>query len=299
VHPSLRLPVCPQQVVCRNKVLCLHQTYALPDDSDVDVELGIDPLLENNMYLVLHMTDNSGGQRLSIGVDWTGTWWIANNLGRTALLMALMVCSVIWQLRPMTDQVQSATAKHYLTRGNELSIAVLTIAAGYTVYDDFAGSIQRTTETPHAVSIMMGVLMVVSVCIEAVVLLHGHLFPGADTVDIRHLTFSAMLCQTILLVSMGASAHDMQTLTASGAALVWLYTVGYDSAMAFMSRRVVVQTAHAVAFIAASPLLLTGGIMPVLVLLNFKNVVHAVLAILLSAIVVLIGADNAIRTLRS
>jgi hypothetical protein len=39
--------------------------------------------------------------------------------------------------------------------------------------------------------------------------------------------------------------------------------------------------------------------MPVLVLLNFKNVVHAVLAILLSAIVVLIGADNAIRTLRS
>ena len=226
IFPSLKINVCPGRYIYRaNDQFKVESVYKLTD-TNVDVIIGIDPLLENNDRLVFNFDNTT--DTTSFGIALAGSsFWTADPI-RAAISLIIALIALNWPMIPVDAMSYSMTAWHELQVANVVSTIFMVMSSTYFMFDDVIESMVVMSGLDDGPSAVIVFMLFIAIVFHAGCIIHAQL--TMDTVSVKRISivslfYSALICETIILLSCGATDYDMPALYAVASSMVWSFVV--------------------------------------------------------------------------
>lgn len=227
IFPSLKISVCPGRYIYRaNDQFRVQAVYKLTAEDEAGVIIGVDPLLENDERLVFNFDNTT--DTTSFGIALAGSsFWTADPI-RAAASLIIALIALNWPMIPVDAMSYSMKAWHELQVANVVSTIFMVMASTYFIFDDSVESMvvmSGLSDGPSAVIVFM---LFIAIVFHAGCIIHAQL--TMDTVSVKRISivsmfYSALICETIILLSCGATDYDMPALYAVASSLVWSFVV--------------------------------------------------------------------------
>lgn len=272
VYPNLQLDVCAGHTACRsNGQLCVHSVHPLDGDA---VVVGVDPLLPEDM-LVFHFDIYSN--RTTVGIEWTGESFWQTDPVRAFFGIIVAVIAINWRPIPMANTVESLNVAHGLQLANALGAIFMVTASGYFAFTGAIEAIDRVIDSSYGIAVIVVLMLFASVLVHAAVILYAHTeMPPASTsrVSVVRIFYTAIICETIVMASCGATQYEKQAMFCVFAVVAWTFVVSREVTAAIVQHRLrvaaVAEIVIILAFLTALPSMIVS-VTPSLMLLGIEH----------------------------
>jgi hypothetical protein len=273
VMPGLKIHACRGTVACRSSdMLCVNQLYFM-DESPVDILIGHDMLADS--YLMFYNKDNHS----TVAQAWSAESMWDSDATRTSILCALMLLFLVWVARPMAADVESPAERNLIHQLNLGAIAFIVMSVSYLMTTDMFEDMRRSTGKDIMWAATMSMLLSASILALSAILLYLRLMmPPKQARNQIRTVYSALLCETILLVSLGSADTDVWFGISCSAPFVFFAVIPglLVSAPAWMS--------VALALASAVPAMIFAGLAPAMDAIGVRH--PAYVAVVVAALLV-------------
>lgn len=214
----MQINVCKSAKDCRSEDrLCVNTVYPF-DSSTLDVLVGMDALSAGRMIMKYDGSETSVGLSVNIGVY--------GDKVRVILIFALLIGAIIWLPMPYSFEISSSVIRLRMRNASILSISFIMFVVSYVVKNGIVSNISRTSEVSYVFSLFFAIMIIEACIVHSIFLVYIQLSSSsANSKYAFRIFFSALLCESIMLISVGSSEQDFETMIAAGAAMVYLVCI--------------------------------------------------------------------------